>query len=370
LFQVAGVGEETGCITLFEPTFTTRLRESARFAFLAMLGNAPFAREEEVARCYPLMTLSVHRHLMADWVDSNTDAHQIWKAQHDPVLGLARHLRDKAVFVGFLNNSDEDKVLSPTNGVLPGVFRHAIAFENLAREGLNYVSLPRPNLCAAYPSESGDRSRFDSAANWVCGLVSRLRCETCVAPSASDEMTEAERCRVQSDAGEDACSRHPLTIGEDTLWDIAMMWTLSFAALILRDEHWTASRNLLRRTRLMNRKAVSLSGWLLGAALYVRMFFWRRLWTLAAIFLFAILANVALSLTYGWAMSNWIGVAFLSLSSLIGMNYFRRVIRWIRRGRRHAAARSKPEPSSDAPPDPPTDPQPAPTPTPNPAPVQ
>jgi CHASE2 domain-containing sensor protein len=58
----------------------------------------------------------------------------------------ARALAGRFVFVGTQLSGLNDHVYSPVHGYLPGVYEHAVAFDNLITYGANYPTVPRPRM--------------------------------------------------------------------------------------------------------------------------------------------------------------------------------------------------------------------------------
>jgi hypothetical protein len=56
----------------------------------------------------------------------------------------ANLLKDRFVFVGTRLAGLNDQVFSPVHGYLPGIYKHAVATDNLMSYGANYPTLPRP----------------------------------------------------------------------------------------------------------------------------------------------------------------------------------------------------------------------------------
>lgn len=257
---------DTPCAIPSGATMWTRFSESARLLFLAGSGNDPNARRKELARCFPLMTFLIHRHILPPSEPNTPLDRLLIKTQQDPVYGIGSHLRDKAVFVGFHAPSSADVVRTPIQGSLPGVFSHAVAFETLAREGLCYVSVPAPHL------------------RRVGGQI----------------------------------------VGSATIIELALLWILSYLMLLARDENWGARRR--RRAELMGRSARTIQGCLYGAWLFFGLAAKRAITVIMVVLVGSVLANVLLGQLNNWAISNWIGVSFLSASALVGQVYVSRFV--------------------------------------------
>lgn len=158
----------------------TRLWESLTMIVYGTFAGNPDAVDNDERLCFPFMTFEVQKHLFMNCSDfesamsaatdkqreitSNpiSSAEEINAAQQEaltarqtydlctkqqsPTVGVPHHISGKTVFVGFYNNNGSDLVQSPVHGDLPGVFRHAVAFENLVRLGEDYPSTPKTNL--------------------------------------------------------------------------------------------------------------------------------------------------------------------------------------------------------------------------------
>ncbi len=252
-----------GCVTDQTPRFLTRLGETFRLLGLAVLGSSPYARQSEVASCYPLMTFIAEPHLLMDCSEGCTqETQRLFNAQRDRDTGIAKYIRGLTVFVGFNTPDGSDKTNSPVHGTLPGVFHHAIAFENLVRFGDAYWTRPATNLTS------------------FLGVI----------------------------------------IGTDGFIEVTLLWISTTIAFYYRSRRWSANR---RRMRVLDR-LYRRGGWIQGRLrmLYVAasIFIRQSLLTFAFLFGATFICTVAMAIAFNWSISNWIAVGLLGVGALITLN--------------------------------------------------
>lgn len=151
-----------GCIQPEGLTWAQRLGESIRLAFASFIDGKIDSSPSTVMRCGPSAAIA------GDWLSQLPLPES---AAAGPVLGpgdagywaatwkrtgtalqravLRDQLRGRVVFIGAYQGVRIDMIETPAQGALPGVYRHALAFENFARFGTDYYSLPESNLLAA-----------------------------------------------------------------------------------------------------------------------------------------------------------------------------------------------------------------------------
>lgn len=132
------------CHPLTNPGAHTR----AWASLWSMIGQMPGATSKldawSRARCYPFVTLTDEQVLLAPKrVDGAGQRAVRATAQHQALAGdVARALTHKVVFVGLSDLTSGPTVQSPVHGRLPGVFTHAVAFDNLVHWRDAYMRPP------------------------------------------------------------------------------------------------------------------------------------------------------------------------------------------------------------------------------------
>lgn len=137
--------------------------ESMRLLASSLPGSAPAARDEARTPCFPLTAINAQTQIVRIFCEfcapephprdsdlepgSGTwnaiiDRIDKWQALADQEDGIPKLLTDRAVFVGALDLAGADVIHSPVHDALPGVFRHAMVFDNLTRWGQEIFTLP------------------------------------------------------------------------------------------------------------------------------------------------------------------------------------------------------------------------------------
>ncbi len=145
--------------------------ESCRgeLSWIEMLSNiAGLTHEKQYEPCPPILTLKAE--------DLYRDQSFI-AANGDPALLLA----GRFVFVGTKLAGLNDQVFSPVHGYLPGVYKHAMATDNLLTYGADYPTIPQPwflglivVIIYSTIEAAKELSKDLPRANWVTGGVSFL----------------------------------------------------------------------------------------------------------------------------------------------------------------------------------------------------
>ncbi len=149
----------------------TRAGESARLLFASLRGSSVAAQEQTTVACFPLTTLFARPHIMRDdcrFLEGTNKG--ICEEQHHPLRGMVKDLKGRVVFIGFQNPNDKDETVSPVQGRMPGVMRHAMAFDNLLRLGDNYIRPPQPNAFTLLGHQVGWAVLIEIAVLWVVSL--------------------------------------------------------------------------------------------------------------------------------------------------------------------------------------------------------
>ncbi|MEM7507872.1 MAG: hypothetical protein AAF415_14110 [Pseudomonadota bacterium] len=137
--------------------------ESMRLIASSLPGSAPAARDEATTPCFPLTAVNAQTQIAgilcedcrpephpseSDLVRGSDAWNAIiwniekWQDLADDDTGVPSLLRNKAVFVGVLDLAGADVIHTPVHDALPGVFRHAMVFENLTRWGSTIFRMP------------------------------------------------------------------------------------------------------------------------------------------------------------------------------------------------------------------------------------
>lgn len=162
------------CVPEDAPGLATRLGESLSLALEAAPGGDPDRSDRAAVRCFPLLTIAAN--LLrgpAPGVAPPTDA--LSERQRSPAEGWTAQVAGRAAFYGFSDPYGGDMVESPVHGALPGVFAHAVALENLLRDGIEgYTRLPPRNLFRIGPAPVGAEALVELALTAVLAAAALL----------------------------------------------------------------------------------------------------------------------------------------------------------------------------------------------------
>lgn len=146
LFDMAWVVEDLFgppvCAYKSETFWGRRLWESLRlFTHSLAQSERVFTSRETGLDCFPLMTFTqnhINLYLGHGEKPDGIDPHAFDRLRRD----VPGHIAGRVVFVGFDDAGSADAITTPLHRRLPGVFAHAMAFENFARMGHKYLSVP------------------------------------------------------------------------------------------------------------------------------------------------------------------------------------------------------------------------------------
>lgn len=262
-FEFESIDGAAACDPDAVRSFAQRLAEMGRMFIYSLFGkfDGLLKRTFGPITClgFPALTMTGARlRAKATGASNGRDAPEA------PDVALAQYLTGKVVFYGFDDATSKDIVESPVHGERPGIFRHVIAFENLALFGAEgYLVRPATRFKSLPWMPIGPRDALEIVCLFAVGSLVLWR-----------RNSEAERTRLR--AAIDHLDRHDRT---------------TFSGVARSAWPWLTCV-VLRR---------------------VTVFLWTFAVTLAIMFIPFCFFN--------WSMSNWINVGALSGGAVLAVEY-------------------------------------------------